>query len=120
MGCGGSKAAGKTITAESQHQSLIDLTELLDRAHMTDTNPYITRSLTDLPVHVTTEHIIGFLDIYGLIRLSATCRRWYTVQCRIFQKKPKAECAAMAMAAIPLKVLKMYLGLEGPGARYTV
>ena len=43
------------------------------------------RSLIDLPVHLTTEHVIGFLYVIGLIHLSATCRTWYAVRRSVLQ-----------------------------------
>ena len=55
------------------------------------------RSLIDVPMHVATEHVVGFLDVIGLIRLSATCRKWYAVRRSILQLKLSAEqsqCAA--------------------------
>ena len=48
-------------------------------------------------MHVTTEHIIGFLDVTALIRLSATCRKWYAVRRSVLQSKLSAECAAGAV-----------------------
>ena len=53
-----------------------------------------TRSLMDLPVHVTTEHVIGFLDVIGLIRLAATCRKWYAARRSVQESKLRAERAA--------------------------
>ena len=31
-------------------------------------------------MHVTSEHVIGFFDVIGLIRFSATRRKWYGVR----------------------------------------
>ena len=59
-----------------------------------------TPSLMHLPVHVTTEHVVGFLDVIGLIRLSATCRTWYGVRRSVNQKKLGAERAASAASPI--------------------
>ena len=56
----------------------------------------LPRSLMDLPVHVTTEHLIGFLDVVGLIRLSATCRTWHGVLRIARQTEISAERAVIA------------------------
>ena len=37
-------------------------------------------AINDIPMHLTTDHVVGFLDVIGLIRLSATCRKWYAVR----------------------------------------
>ena len=66
---------------------------------MTQNQKYIP-SLMDLPVHVTTEHAIGFLDVIALIRLSATCRTWYAVRRSVLQTKLSAERAASAACPI--------------------
>ena len=62
-------------------------------------SPQRIRSLMDLPVHVTTEHVIGFLDVVGLIRLSATCRTWYGVRRSVLQTKLSAETSLSAASS---------------------
>ena len=54
----------------------------------------LSRSLMDLPVHVRTQHVVGFLDVIGLIRLSATCRKWYAVRRTVLDMTLGAERAA--------------------------
>ena len=52
------------------------------------------RSLMDLPVHVTTQQVISYLDVIGLIHLSATCRTWYAVRRSVLQTKLSVERSA--------------------------
>ena len=63
-------------------------------------SPQRIRSLMDLPVHVTTEHVIGFLDVVGLIRLSATCRTWYGVRRSVLQTKLSAASSVSPLEAV--------------------
>ena len=57
-------------------------------------NEEYTRSLSDIRVHVVTQHVFGFLGVIGLIRLSATCRKWYAVRRSILETTLSAERAA--------------------------
>ena len=50
-------------------------------------------SLMVLPNHVSTQHVFGFLDLVSLIRLSATCRKWYAVRRDLLRKRVDAERA---------------------------
>ena len=56
-----------------------------------------SRSLMDIRLHVTTEHVFGFLGVIGQIRLSATCRMWYAVWRSVLQTALIAERAAGAI-----------------------
>ena len=71
-------------------------TTVADSSKTQFSNLAVTEAFVDLPRHVTTEHVIVFLDVVGLIRLSATCRTWYVVRRSVIESKLSAERAASA------------------------